>query len=62
MITPVWQETSAENENGSYLLHDRPIETAKGHRPIGAFIGGDNDAIAVQFVEHKGAIVGSYFL
>ena len=47
---PVWKD-------GKYDILDRP-EESKGERPIAAFIAGDNDNLALQFVERGGKVVG----
>ena len=40
-----------------YDFSDRP-QSSKGERPVAAFIGGEHDQLAVQFVESNGNIVG----
>lgn len=48
--TPHWNGTE-------YDISDRPQES-KGERPVTAFIGGEHDKLAVQFVESNGQVVG----
>ena len=46
-----------------YTSRDTPVTVAKpGQRPIVAFVGGDHDVLAVQFVETNGEIVGTLSL
>lgn len=50
--TPIW------NGTGYDLPQDLPRVAKPGQRPIVAFVGGDHDALAVQFVEVNNEIVG----
>ena len=54
-----WRVNTAVWKDSEYDIFDRP-EASKGARPIAAFVGGDHDQLAVQFVERGGAIVGKY--
>lgn len=49
---PIW------NGTGYDLPQDLPRVAQPGQRPIVAFVGGDHDALAVQFVEVNSEIVG----
>lgn len=58
---PRWQPAEPEWLGTHYTGRDDPITVAKaGQRPIVAFVGGDHDILAVQFVETNNEIVGKF--
>lgn len=57
---PRWQPAEPEWLGTHYTARDAPVTVAKpGQRPIVAFVGGDHDILAVQFVETNNEIVGA---
>ena len=54
--TPIW------NGTGYDLPKDLPRVAQPGQRPIVALVGGDHDALAVQFVEVNNEIVGKHIV
>jgi hypothetical protein len=51
---PIWNEKTQRYD----FPEELPPVAQNGQRPIVAFVGGDNDIAAVQFVEYKNEIVG----
>jgi len=54
-----WVEPETEWNGSSYDVREVPTTPQPGQRPIVALYGAPGDAVAVQFVERSGAIVGA---